>query len=99
MECHPLQLVSNSGGRRALHGETSVRGITAKLLVKAGIDAESVRIMVVVEFSVHRGRVYLRQRGLYKVSIQSTLLFGGPREMDGMDYKGLDLMKKFSHGQ
>ncbi|PCG92618.1 hypothetical protein PENOC_091570 [Penicillium occitanis (nom. inval.)] len=48
-----------------------------QLLEKAGVGAESIRVMVVVEFPLHRGREYLRQRGFGKVGIQSLLVFGG----------------------
>ena len=46
------------------------------LLGEAGIRAEDVSIMVVVEFPVHRGRELLRQRGFGRTSIQSLVIFG-----------------------
>ena len=48
-----------------------------ELLVKAGISAENVNIMVVSEFPVHRGRELLRQRGFGRVNVQSLLVFVG----------------------
>jgi adenine/guanine phosphoribosyltransferase-like PRPP-binding protein len=48
-----------------------------QLLDKAGIGAEDVSIMVVAEFTVHRGRELLRQRGFGRVNIQSLLVLGG----------------------
>ncbi|PYH83047.1 phosphoribosyl transferase domain protein [Aspergillus uvarum CBS 121591] len=47
------------------------------LLVEAGIRAEDVRVMVVAEFPVHRGRELLRQRGYGNINIQSLLVFDG----------------------
>jgi adenine phosphoribosyltransferase len=76
-------------GQNALHPGSSVvvvddvlstgRTLCAvlQLLEKAGITAENISVMVVVEFPVHRGRDLLRQRGFGKVSIQSLLVFGG----------------------
>lgn len=48
-----------------------------QLLGEAGISAEDVSVMAVVEFPVHRGRELLRQRGFGRVNIQSLLVFGG----------------------
>lgn len=48
-----------------------------RLLGEAGIDAESVSVLAVAEFPVHRGRENVRQRGFGGVNIQSLLLFGG----------------------
>lgn len=48
-----------------------------QLLVKAGIGAEDVRVMVVAEFPAHRGRQLLRRAGFGKTNIQSLLVFGG----------------------
>lgn len=48
-----------------------------QLLHEAGIRAEDVSIMVVVEFPVQRGRELLRQRGFGRINIQSLLIFGG----------------------
>lgn len=48
-----------------------------QLLHEAGIRAEDVSIMVVVEFPVQRGREMLRQRGFGRINIQSLLIFGG----------------------
>lgn len=48
-----------------------------ELLEKAGVHAESVSVMVVAEFPVHRGRELLRQRGFGRTSVQSLLVFGG----------------------
>ncbi|EED16931.1 conserved hypothetical protein [Talaromyces stipitatus ATCC 10500] len=49
-----------------------------ELLEKAGIGAENVSVMVVAEFTAHRGRQLLRERGFGKVYVQSLLVFGGP---------------------
>ncbi|KAH8175242.1 phosphoribosyl transferase domain-containing protein [Sarocladium implicatum] len=48
-----------------------------QLLREAGLEAENVKVMVVAEFPVHRGRELLRQRGFGGVTIQSLLVFGG----------------------
>ncbi|OCT52746.1 phosphoribosyl transferase domain protein [Cladophialophora carrionii] len=48
-----------------------------QLLLKAGVQAEHVGVMVVAEFPVHRGRELLRQRGFGGINIQSVLVFGG----------------------
>ena len=48
-----------------------------QLLIKAGIGAEDINIMVVAEFPVHRGRELLRQRGFGRINIQCLLVFGG----------------------
>ena len=48
-----------------------------ELLHEAGISAEDVKIMVVAEFPVHRGRELLRQHGFARTNIQSLLVFGG----------------------
>ncbi|KAF2769271.1 hypothetical protein EJ03DRAFT_389431 [Teratosphaeria nubilosa] len=48
-----------------------------QLLGKNGISMENVRVMVVAEFPVHRGREYLMQQGFGGVRIQSLLVFGG----------------------
>lgn len=48
-----------------------------RLLDEAGIRAEDVRIMVVAEFPIHRGRELLRRRGFGRINIQSLLIYGG----------------------
>ncbi|RHZ58401.1 uncharacterized protein CDV56_108098 [Aspergillus thermomutatus] len=48
-----------------------------QLLEKASINAEDIRVFVVVEFPVHRGREFLRRHGFGRVNIQSLLVFGG----------------------
>ncbi|KAF1348664.1 hypothetical protein BDV97DRAFT_377453 [Delphinella strobiligena] len=48
-----------------------------QLLDEAGVDAEDVKIMVVAEFPVHRGRELLRRRGFGKAHILSLLVLGG----------------------
>lgn len=48
-----------------------------RLLGKAGIRAEDVRVLVVAEFPVHRGRELLRSSGFGGVNVQSLLVFGG----------------------
>ncbi|KAI9651786.1 MAG: hypothetical protein M1829_002445 [Trizodia sp. TS-e1964] len=48
-----------------------------ELLRVAGIDATHFSIMVVAEFSVHRGRKLLQTRGWGRVNIQSLFVFGG----------------------
>ena len=48
-----------------------------QLLVKAGVRADCVHVMVVAEFPVHRGRDLLRRAGFGGVKIQSLLVFGG----------------------
>jgi adenine phosphoribosyltransferase len=48
-----------------------------QLLDEAGIAAEDVSVMTVVEFPVHRGRELLRRRGFGRVNIQSLLVFSG----------------------
>jgi len=40
-----------------------------QLLDEADIGAENVSIMIVVKFSIHRGRKLLRQRGFNKINI------------------------------
>ncbi|KAH8705063.1 phosphoribosyl transferase domain protein [Talaromyces proteolyticus] len=46
-------------------------------LTKAGIDTENVRVMVVAEFPLHRGRELLRTHGFGRINVQSLLVFGG----------------------
>ena len=48
-----------------------------QLLNEAGIGAEDVSVLTVVEIPAHRGREFLRQRGFGRVSIQSLLILGG----------------------
>jgi adenine phosphoribosyltransferase len=48
-----------------------------RLLKEAGVGDESVSIMVVAEFPVHRGRELLRRHGFGRVNLQSLLVFGG----------------------
>ncbi|KAL5400602.1 hypothetical protein PMIN03_012239 [Paraphaeosphaeria minitans] len=47
------------------------------LLEEAGIPADNVSVIVVVELPVHRGRQLLRQHGLGRVNIRSLLVFDG----------------------
>ncbi|KAH9907325.1 phosphoribosyltransferase-like protein [Xylariomycetidae sp. FL2044] len=48
-----------------------------QLLVEAGINTRSIKVMVVGEFSLHRGRDLLRQYHFGNVGVQSLLIFGG----------------------
>ena len=48
-----------------------------QLLVKAGIDAENIDVLVVAEFPLHGGRRFLQQHGFGRINIQSLLVFGG----------------------
>ncbi|EAQ85568.1 hypothetical protein CHGG_06821 [Chaetomium globosum CBS 148.51] len=48
-----------------------------RLLAEGGVGAQSINVMVVVEFPVHQGRELLRQHGFGGVGIQSLLVFGG----------------------
>ncbi|KAJ9605292.1 hypothetical protein H2200_009949 [Cladophialophora chaetospira] len=48
-----------------------------QLLEIAGVRAEDVCIMVIVELPMHRGRDLLRRRGFGRTSIRSLLVFGG----------------------
>ena len=48
-----------------------------RLLTKAGISIKRMRVMIVAEFPVHRGRQLLRERGSEGVSVQSLLVFDG----------------------
>lgn len=48
-----------------------------RLLEEAGIQADRVKVLVVAEFPVHRGRQLLRKHGFGGVSIHSLLVFGG----------------------
>lgn len=48
-----------------------------RLLDKAGITADRIRVLVVAEFPVHRGRERLRRCGFGGVQVQSLLVFGG----------------------
>ena len=48
-----------------------------QLLEEAEIAVEDVKVMVVAEFPVHRGRELLRQRGFGRAMIQSLLVFDG----------------------
>ena len=48
-----------------------------ELLVKAGINAEHVTVMTIVEFPYHRGRFLLHERGFGRVKVQSLLVYGG----------------------
>jgi adenine phosphoribosyltransferase len=45
-----------------------------QLLIKVGIHVEDIRILVVAEFPVHRGRELLRQRGFGRTSLRSLLV-------------------------
>jgi adenine phosphoribosyltransferase len=46
------------------------------LLTLAGVKAESVSVMVVAEFPIHRGRELVRQRGFGNARIHSLLVYG-----------------------
>ncbi len=46
-----------------------------QLLDEADIDVEDVSIMIVIEFSIHRGRKLLRQREFDRINIESLLIF------------------------
>lgn len=48
-----------------------------KLLMKAGIGAEDISVMVVAEFPAHQGRNLLHQRGLGRIHVQSLLILDG----------------------
>ncbi|KAK2779881.1 hypothetical protein FQN52_002361 [Onygenales sp. PD_12] len=48
-----------------------------QLLNEVDICADDVKVMVVAEFPIHRGRELLRQRGFGGVHIQSLLVFDG----------------------
>jgi adenine/guanine phosphoribosyltransferase-like PRPP-binding protein len=48
-----------------------------ELLKKAGVGAEDVSVMTVVEFPAHRGRELLRRRGFGRVNIRSLFVYGG----------------------
>lgn len=48
-----------------------------RLLGKAGVCAERVAVLVVVEFPFHKGRKLLWQHGFGRVSVQNLLVFGG----------------------
>ena len=48
-----------------------------QLLQKAGVDLGDVKVMVVAEFPLHRGRELLRLRGYGGVKVDSVLRFGG----------------------
>ncbi|KAF5024472.1 hypothetical protein F66182_3412 [Fusarium sp. NRRL 66182] len=48
-----------------------------KLLVKAGVDADDISVMVVAEFPAHRGRQLLLRCGFGGVHVQSLLVFEG----------------------
>lgn len=47
-----------------------------ELLTKAGVKAEDVNVMVVVEFPIHRGRNLIYKRGFGRVRVQCLLVFG-----------------------
>ncbi|KAL4784734.1 hypothetical protein BJX76DRAFT_356721 [Aspergillus varians] len=48
-----------------------------QLLELAGVAIENIRVIVVAEFPIHRGRELLRQHGFGRVGIQSLLVYGG----------------------
>ncbi|KAI1341711.1 hypothetical protein F5Y15DRAFT_406372 [Xylariaceae sp. FL0016] len=48
-----------------------------ELLGKAGVSVENISVLVVAEFTSHRGRELLRQRGFGRVHVGSLLVFGG----------------------
>ena len=49
-----------------------------QLLTEARVGAENVVVMVVAEFSFHRGRQLLRKRAFGAAKTQSLLVFDGP---------------------
>jgi adenine/guanine phosphoribosyltransferase-like PRPP-binding protein len=55
---------------------------TLQLLQKASVGAESVSIIVVAEFPVHRARELLRQRGFGRCHLQSLMVFNGVLDED-----------------
>ncbi|KAK1140999.1 hypothetical protein N8T08_009656 [Aspergillus melleus] len=62
----------------ASHISASASGSQSpKLLKDANICLDHVKVIVVVEFPVHRGRRLLQERGFGKVHIQSLLTFDG----------------------
>ncbi|KAJ5630342.1 uncharacterized protein N7484_010442 [Penicillium longicatenatum] len=56
-------------------GNTLCAGL--RLLQKANVSVQDIRIVVVAEFPIHRGRELLRQNGFGGVQIQSLLIFDG----------------------
>ncbi|KAG9244861.1 phosphoribosyl transferase domain protein [Calycina marina] len=48
-----------------------------QLLGSAGVRSESVSVLVVAEFPIHRGRELLRRHGFGGVGIKSLLVYGG----------------------
>jgi hypothetical protein len=48
-----------------------------RMLIVLGISADNVKVMVVAEFSVHRGRETLKRRGFGIVDVKSLLIFDG----------------------
>ncbi|KAF5624528.1 phosphoribosyl transferase domain protein [Fusarium sp. NRRL 52700] len=56
-------------------GETLVAVL--ELLVKVGLRPEDIGVMVVAEFSFHRGRQRLWESGFGRVAVQSLLVFDG----------------------
>lgn len=50
---------------------------TLQLLGKAGVEPESIHVLVVAEFPLHRGRELLHKRGFGKVRIASLLIYDG----------------------
>ncbi|KAL7921339.1 hypothetical protein ACQKWADRAFT_296196 [Trichoderma austrokoningii] len=48
-----------------------------QLLVKTGVHAQDISVMVVAEFPTHGGRQLLRKRGFGRVGVQSLLVYDG----------------------
>ncbi|KAK5147289.1 hypothetical protein LTR32_001260 [Rachicladosporium monterosium] len=74
------QSVICSGARVAVVDDVLATGKTLcvilKLLGAVGVGVESIEVLVVAEFPIHRGRELLRQSGFGRVSVQSLLVFG-----------------------
>lgn len=72
---------TSSGGSIVVVDDVLATGRTLhavlRLLSKAGISRGSIRVMVVGEFPIHRGRELLRQHGFGGVNIESLLIYGG----------------------
>ncbi|KAH9845370.1 phosphoribosyl transferase domain protein [Teratosphaeria destructans] len=73
--------VISEGGSAVVVDDVLASGKTLcavlQLLAKNHIRMENVRVMVVAEFPMHRGREYLMRQGFGDVRVQSLLVFGG----------------------
>jgi hypothetical protein len=67
--------VRGGGGRRGCHRGDALCWF--QLLDEAGIGADRVTILVVAEFTAHRGRELLREQGFGKARVQSLMVFDG----------------------